>query len=198
MSSGRLILASASPQRQSLLKEAGYTFSVHPAHLNERALEAEAMAAGLAPDQVALRLAIAKADAIAEQFPDDLVLAADTVVAIGDQPLGKPADAEQAKWMLSLLSGSTHHVVTGVSVVCRKSGHRASACVSSTVSFRPLSERDIDDYVRTNAWEGKAGGYGLQNNDHFVLRADGCQTNIVGLPMTTTIKLLQDAGLKRR
>jgi septum formation protein len=148
----------------------------------------------MTPPQVALHLAIAKADAVAEQFPNDLILAADTVVAIGDQPLGKPADAEQAKWMLTLLSGSTHHVVTGVSIVCRQSNHRATATVSSQVSFRPLSEKDIDAYVQTNAWEGKAGGYGLQNNDHFVLRAEGCQTNIVGLPMTTTIKLLKEAG----
>src|SRR5271154_6121624 len=125
----RLILASASPRRQSLLRDAGYTLVVYPSNLDERSLEEP----GILPADLAMRLAIAKAAAVSEQFPNDVVLAADTVVAFGDQAIGKPEDAEDARGMLSLLAGTTHLVITAVVVRRQSTGHQAVASVTSAV-----------------------------------------------------------------
>jgi septum formation protein len=191
-SSPRLILASASPRRQSLLRDAGYDPVVHPSNLDEASLEEP----GILPADLAMRLAIAKAAAVSERFPDDVVLAADTVVAFGDQAIGKPEDAEDARNMLSLLAGTTHLVITAVAVQRRTTEHLAAISVTSAVRMRPLTAAQIDRYIATDAWVGKAGGYGIQDKDPFVERMTGCQTNIVGLPMTTTQRLLRDAGIK--
>jgi septum formation protein len=192
--SPQLVLASGSPRRQSLLSEAGYVFRVHPSNVDERAEEK----GGLLPADLALRLAIAKCQAVAEQFPDDVVLAADTVVAFGDLSLGQPADADHARKILSLLAGTTHIVITAVAVVRQATGYRETARVMSAVHMRSLSAEQIDRYVATEAWRGKAGGYGIQDNDPFVQRQTGCLTNIVGLPMSTTRRLLDAAGVPRK
>jgi nucleoside triphosphate pyrophosphatase len=184
-----LILASASPRRQSLLAEAGISFTVHPADLDEKSFEKP----GVMPAELAQQLAIAKANAVAQIYPDHLVLGADTVVGLGREILGKPEDEPHALRMLTSLSGSTHQVITGVALVCRRDNYYAAECVISTVQMRPLSPREIADYVATQAWRGKAGGYGLQDNDAFVVCISGCPTNVVGLPMTTTQSMLAAA-----
>jgi len=189
MQSRALILASASPRRQSFLAEAGIAFTVHPADLDEKSFEKP----GIKPADLAQQLAIAKADAVAQIYPDHLILAADTVVGLGHQILGKPEDEPHALQMLTSLSGSTHEVITGVALVCRSTNYRATECVISTVQMRPLTPREIADYVATQAWRGKAGGYGLQDNDAFVVCISGCPTNVVGLPMTTTRRMLAAA-----
>ena len=130
----RLILASASPRRQSLLREAGYEFLVHPADLDESAL---ADGASLSPDELSAYLARAKAEAVAAKFPEDIVLAADTIVALNAQMLGKPADADDARRILSLLSGSTHRVITGLAIL-----HRAAGVVLCPIPFLPPSKCD--------------------------------------------------------
>jgi septum formation protein len=188
----RLVLASASPRRQSLLTEAGYEFTVHPSQVDERALEKP----GMLPADLALRLAIAKGEAVADQFPSDVVLAADTVVAFGDLALGQPPDAGAARRMLRLLESTTHLVITAITVIHQSIGHRSTARVMSAVRMNALTNEQIDRYVETGLWRGKAGGYGIQDNDPFVERMTGCHTNIVGLPMTTTKRLLADAGIK--
>jgi septum formation protein len=190
----RLILASASPRRQSLLSEAGYTFEVHPSDVDERAAERP----GILPSDLVVYLAISKANAVREKFPDDVVLAADTVVAFGDQILGKPKDAQHARWMLSLLESTTHLVITGVAVVRHADGPDdapKTAKVMSAVRMRPLPADWINAYVAGGKWEGNAGGYGIQDDDPFVERITGCQTNIVGLPMTTVKRLLAERGI---
>jgi len=186
----RLILASASPRRQSLLREAGYEFEVHPADLNE-----ESFGQGLLPGDLAYKLAIAKAESVGAKFPNEVILAADTVVAFGDQPLGKPADAQAAKKMLSLLEGTTHILITGVAVFRQADGMFKSSRVLSAVRMNSLTQKQIDEYVAGNQWQGKAGGYGIQDPDPFVSRITGCHTNIVGLPMKTTAKLLDLFGI---
>lgn len=186
----RLILASASPRRQQLLREAGYDFVVRPAHVNE-----EDYPPGTLPSNLAQLLAVRKANAVAPQFPDDVVLAADTVVAFGDRPLGKPVDAADARRTLELLSGTTHIVITGVAVVRLAANHAAATRVMSAVRMRPLLPDEIASYVATNEWQGKAGGYGIQDQDPFVTRIAGCHTNIVGLPMTETRRLLAASGI---
>jgi septum formation protein len=186
----RLILASASPRRQTLLREAGYEFVAQPPNVDE-----ETLGRGLAPIELAVHLATTKAEAIAAERPDDVVLAADTVVAFGDMPLGKPADAGQARRMLELLAGTTHIVITGVAVVHRGEGFFAARRVLSAVHMKPLTAAQIDQYIAGGNWRGKAGGYGIQDPDPFVQRLAGCQTNIVGLPMTTTRQMLAAAGI---
>jgi septum formation protein len=193
MPNARLILASASPRRLSLLREAGFSPIVHPSNLDERAFELP----GILPAELATRLALAKAQAVAEEFTEDVVLGADTVVAFGDQFIGKPADAADARRIITLLAGTTHLVITGVAVVCRSADHRASACIMSAVRMRLLSSAQIEAHVASRAWEGKAGGYGIQDQDPFVDRLTGCLTNIVGLPIKTTVKLLAAAGIEK-
>jgi septum formation protein len=187
----RLILASASPRRQELLSAAGYVFEIHPADIDEDDHPP------LPPGQLAEFLAVRKAAVITERFPDDVVLAADTVVAVADQILGKPADEQAAVQMLQLLSGSTHQVITGICVEHR-AGHRLqSAQVTSTVVMKELSSGEIERYVRGGQWRGKAGGYGIQDqaSELFITRTAGSHSNIMGLPMEMVIELLAAAGI---
>lgn len=191
MAASRLILASASPRRQELLREAGYTFTVYPADLDEAAFARR----NLLPAELAVELAIAKADAVAASHPDAVILAADTVVAFGDQVLGKPRNAVHAREMLQLLAGTTHLVMTGIAVV-HAGGHFARhQCIRSAVRMRLLTRAEIDAYVAGNQWQGKAGGYGIQDPDPFVIRLTGSHSNIVGLPMAATRELLEAAGI---
>ncbi|MGD0769848.1 MAG: Maf family protein [Tepidisphaeraceae bacterium] len=190
---GRLILASASPRRQELLREAGYEFLSYPADVDEAAIARQRP--NLSPEDLAAHLAGVKARMLADRFPDDVVLAADTVVAKEAEILGKPLDANDARRILTLLSGTTHRVITGVAVVSRRNALMVSESVASTVEMRPLSSPEIETYIATNQWHGKAGAYGIQDPDPFVTRVAGCATNIVGLPMTTTARLLRAARI---
>lgn len=148
------------------------------------------------PGDVAELLARLKADAVAPRFADDVVLAADTVVEFAGTALGKPTDASDAARMLRLLSGTVHSVITGLAVVRLTTNYSRHTRVLSTVHMRDLTDQEIAGYVATHQWEGKAGGYGIQDPEPFVTRVHGCQTNIVGLPMTTTAELLADAGIQ--
>ena len=190
MHSPRLILASASPRRQELLRQAGYDFQVQPSGIDEQDVPPN-----LAPGDLAEYLARQKANAVSANFADDVVLAADTIVAFAGHVLGKPSDAADARRMLRLLSGTVHEVVSGVAVVRASANFSRHARVVSAVHMRDLNDREIDDYVASRQWEGKAGGYGIQDPDPFVTRTSGCHTNIVGLPMTTTTDLLAEAGI---
>lgn len=197
----RLYLASRSPQRQKLLRDAGFAFEIDPADVDE-----EDYPRGMLPSAVVVQLAKVKLKAVSDRHPDDVVLAADTVVAFGDQILGKPLDAEHARQMLRLLAGTTHLAITGVAVGRVVTGFQRAERIMSAIRMRPLSEKEIQDYVETGAWQGKAGGYGIQDADFhagilpagtqpFVQRIAGCHTNIVGLPMKLSAKLLEAAGV---
>jgi septum formation protein len=186
----QLVLASRSPRRQALLRDAGYAFVIDPADIEEDDYPPDML-----PAELALQLARGKAHAVAARRPDDVVLGADTVVAFGDRILGKPEDTDDAREMLRLLSGTTHIVITGVSVARRNRGFAQDQRVMSAVHMRTMSDKEIDQYVETGLWRGKAGGYGIQDNDPFVRRMAGCHTNIVGLPMSATKTLLASAGI---
>ena len=198
-----LVLASGSPRRRDLLAAAGYAFDVDPADVDE-----SSHPEGLLPAELAVYLAGKKADAVASRHPGRVVLGADTVVAFGDRALGKPADADDAGRMLRLLAGTTHVVVTGVAVrrvpVPGEPGdagrsHAADDRVMTAVHMRALTPSEVNAYVLSGRWEGKAGGYGLQDEagkpDPFVTSQSGCRTNVVGLPMTTTARMLAEAGV---
>ena len=186
----RLVLASASPRRAELLRQAGFDFVIHPSNVDE-----DDFPAGLLPTNLASFLAEQKARAVSKEFPEDAVLGADTVVAFGDKSLGKPADAKEARDMLELLSCTTHLVITGVAVNCIASDFLRRSRVMSAVRMRYLTAEEIERYVASDLWRGKAGGYGIQDQDPFVVRTAGCHTNIVGLPMKLTASLLKEAGI---
>ncbi len=204
MSQGpRLILASASPRRRQLLEEAGYRFQVEPANVDEEALAANAEALRL-PEA----LATAKAEAVAGALANRpvVILAADTVVyGAGGELLGKPVDHEDARRMMRTLSGSLHQVVTGFCCLRSEDGARRSGMVRSDVLMRVLTEAEIEAYVASGDWEGKAGGYGIQDTpglaigagDPFIEGITGELTNIVGLPMPQVIDALEGLGVRR-
>jgi len=186
----RLILASASPQRKKLLDDAGYEFTIYPAEIDE-----SSFARSILPAELAQQLSKAKAEKVAPTFPDAVVLGADTVVAFGDLTLGKPTDAADAAKMIELLAGTTHIVITGVTVICTEMNFYRSARVMSAVRMKALTPKEIQRYVESGDWHGKAGGYGIQDKDPFVERVRGDHENIVGLPMKKTRQLLEEAGI---
>lgn len=187
----RLILASASPRRRALLREAGFEFEVIPADLDE-----ESIAIDATPPERAMRLADAKALHISRLHPDAVILAADTLVVFGDQVIGKPRDASHARKILMTLEGTTHIVATGVSVRRLSTKHVAVNRALSAVRMRRLGGAEIEKYLRTEEWRGKAGAYGIQDKDPFVIRMTGSQSNIVGLPMALAREMLAAAGIK--
>ena len=143
-------------------------------------------------------LANAKAGVVAKGYADDVTLGSDTVVALGNELLGKPVDAADARQMLAKLSGTTHRVITGVAVIQPATGFHRSTTVISSVRMRPLTTDEIERYVAGGQWQGKAGGYGIQDDDPFVINMGGSLTNIVGLPMEETAELLLAAGISPR
>lgn len=184
----RLVLASASPRRLDLLAQAGLAPGrVAPADVDETPLPREL------PRPCALRLARAKAEAVVAA-PGEVVLAADTIVAVGRRMLGKPGDAAEAAAFLSLLSGRRHRVVTGIALCA--DGLCRTRAVETAVRFRRLTPVEIDTYVATGEWMGKAGGYGIQGRAAaFIPWIGGSHANVVGLPLVETLALLSSTGL---
>ena len=184
----RLILASASPRRLDLLARIGVTpDEVAPADIDE------IVAKGELPKPHALRLAQEKAAAVAARFPDDLVLAADTVVAVGRRILPKVEDEATLRACMKLLSGRRHRVMTGVALVFP--GGRRSRVVETMIAMKRLSREEIDFYASHGEWRGKAGGYALQGyGEVYVRHIAGSYSNVVGLPLAETRHLLKSAG----
>jgi septum formation protein len=186
-----LILASSSPRRLALLRQVG----VNPDRIAAPAVDETPLPRELPRDHV-LRLAAAKAADVAAR-PDSAgayVLAADTVVACGRRILGKADDASTAERFLRLLSGRRHRVYTGVGVVA-PDGRRAVRAVMTMVRFKRLCEREIAAYLASGEWQGKAGGYAIQGRaEAFIPSINGSWSNVVGLPLATTLDLLQGLG----
>ena len=182
----RIVLGSASPRRAELLRAAGIEFDVTHADVDE------SIHPGELPDVYVRRVAEAKARAVGAREPNRLVLAADTTVVIDDVMLGKPADDQDAKRMLSLLSGRTHEVLTAVAV-SRGGMSRALVEVQRTkVAFAPLTQFEIDWYVATGEPRDKAGAYAIQGYaSRFVTRIDGSYSNVVGLPVALVYEMLK-------
>lgn len=189
--SGHLILASASPRRLELLGQIGIVpFRIEPADLNETPHHREL------PTDYAIRLAQDKATAVASRFPGAYILAADTVVAVGRRILGKPRDVTEARAFLQLLSGRRHQVIGGIAVVDPE-GRVHSRTTTSVVRFRRLSESDIASYLAGDEWRDKAGGYAIQGHAAvFVAFISGSYSNIVGLPLFETARLLAGVGFR--
>jgi septum formation protein len=185
----RLILASASPRRRELLTQAGYTFEVRPAHIDEDLrLDEE-------PITYVVRLARDKARAVfaAVNDPDAIVLGADTTVTLDSHILAKPEDAADAARMLRMLSGRTHRVITGVAVATAKGTEVAAEATG--VQFLTLSDEEIAAYVATGEPMDKAGAYGIQGlAAKWIPRVEGCYFNVVGLPLALVSAMLDAAS----
>ena len=186
----RLILASASPRRLELLRQiAVKPDAVVPADVAEEAERDEL------PPRLAARLAAAKADAVFAQHPDAVVLGADTVVACGRRILPKAETKDDARRCLQLLSGRRHRVHGGI-VVIAPGGRRAARLVTTAVFFKRLTDHEIDAYLDSGEWSGKAGGYAIQGRAAAFVRAiNGSYSNVVGLDLFAATALLRGAGL---
>jgi septum formation protein len=184
-----LVLASASPRRKELLRNAGFIFEVEPADIPEDALAGETAKA------CAERLAREKALAVARRHPHDVVLGADTVVVVDGQHdgqlLGKPSDAKDAARMLRLLSGREHQVITGV---CLVAGGKVSVASETTlVTVSEIPDQDITDYVASGEPMDKAGAYAIQGiASRWIPRIEGDYSNVVGLPVALVFRMLRE------
>jgi septum formation protein len=185
----RLILASASPRRLELLAQVGITpDQIDPADIDESAGKDEA------PGPLARRLAEAKAASVAARHGDAFVLGADTVVGVGRRIIGKPADGDEARRFLKLLSGRRHRVYGGICVIA-PDGRKARRLIDTMVRFKRLTDGEIDAYLATGEWDGKAGGYAIQGHAAaFVPAINGSYTNVVGLDVAAASAMLTGLG----
>jgi len=192
-SSAPLILASASPRREELLSQIGIIpDQIIPADIDETQHKGEL------PKDLALRLAVEKARAIAAHYPHAFILGADSVVACGRLVLDKPKGADDARRILQHLSGRRHKVYGGIAVIAPNGTLRKTVCIS-TVSFRPLSPKEVDFYISSHEWAGKAGGYAIQGlAAGYIKFLSGSQSNVVGLSLYDTLKLLTASGYERK
>lgn len=202
-----LVLASASPRRQELLLNAGISFAVQPADVDETPLKDEA------PRECAERLARAKALTVSQSRPHDAVLGADTIVVVDETILGKPVDAEDAARMLRTLSGRAHRVITGVCLIkpvpsTQHPGPRRTSSErddnrnenlhlgseTTLVTMSEISEKEILDYVATGEPMDKAGAYAIQGiASRWIPRIEGDYSNVVGLPVALVYRMLRDS-----
>ena len=182
-----VILASTSPRRRELLHKVVEKFDVCAP-----ALEQEVLDQSLDLPQALEKLALQKAESVANHFPEAIVIGADTIVCKDGELLGKPADGTEATHMLEALSGETHEVITAVAVVCHASEQIRTTHGLSHVTFRPLSAADIADYIATGEPLDKAGAYGIQGEGgKFVTKLEGDFDNVVGLPTALMAELLE-------
>jgi septum formation protein len=188
-----LVLASASPRRRELLKNAGIPFIVQPSEIPELPREGEA------PQACAERLAREKALDVFRQRPQDFVLGADTIVIVGGQILGKPRDVVDAARILRLLSGRTHQVITGVCLIGPdrkgRSSLRDTRSETTLVTMSELSDEDIQSYVATGEPLDKAGAYAIQGiASRWISRIEGDYFNVMGLPVSLVYRMLRENG----
>jgi septum formation protein len=184
-----LVLASASPRREELLRQIGLEFEVVPSNADEP------VPAGLAPGTLAEQLALEKARTVAARRSEGLVIGADTVVALDERVLDKPGNPDEARETLRALSGREHQVTTGVAVVDASTGEARSDRVTTRVRFACLTEELIDRYVASGEPMDKAGAYGIQGGGALLIEGiSGCYTNVVGLPLRRLAELLREFG----
>lgn len=187
----KFILASGSPRRAKLLTEAGIEFDIVTPEVEET------FDPGLSPAQNAMRVAMLKADWVALRRPDALTLAADTIVILNGEIMGKPEDQKHAREMLARLSGKEHEVITGVAIVHIDSKVRWSTTDSSRVRLAEISPEEIEKYVSQGEPMDKAGAYAIQGEaSRWVLGHKGSYTNIIGLPMEKVNQALSELGFK--
>ena len=185
-----LILASASPRRLELLKRISITpDKIIPADIDESVLKNET------PRNYALRVALGKAKKIAQDFPNDYVLSADTVVSVGRRILPKAETEEDARMCLELLSGRNHDVITAIVLI--HNGKVSKRAPITKLKFKPLSKTEFENYIASKEWFGKAGGYGIQGiAGSFSMHLNGSWESVMGLPLYETKSMLDGMGYR--
>jgi len=185
------ILASASPRREDLLNQLGLSFQVMPGDVEEESIHAGS------PRRLVEQLAYLKARSVSLREPRLPVLGADTVVALRGKILGKPKSPRQAAAMLARLQGRSHRVYTGVALVHGLTGRAAVGSAMTRVWMRPLTALEIQSYVASGEPRDKAGSYGIQGKGGGLISGiDGCYFNVVGLPLTLTVRILREFGVE--
>jgi septum formation protein len=187
-----LVLASASPRRLELLRQVGIEPDlVDPADIDETPLKDET------PRRLVARLALGKAQAVADRRAGAYVLAADTIVAVGRRILNKPTDEADARRMLDLVSGRAHRVLTGVAVIAPE-GRVGQRLSETRLQFKRLTKGEIDAFIASGEWRDAAGGYKIhQRAGAFCLSLSGSFTGVVGLPLYESLALLEGLGYRR-
>lgn len=181
----KLILASKSPRRRYLLKQAGLDFSVIPSNIDEGLYQC------LNPENYVKTIAESKANDISAKYPENWVIGADTVVVIDNSILGKPETKNQARRMLKQLSGKSHFVLTGYCICCKSKREIFSDVIKTEVLFKNLSHKEIEWYINTDEPFDKAGAYAIQGLGTFLVKSiKGSYTNVVGLPVCEIIEFL--------
>jgi len=169
----------------------GIPYEVCPADIDEASL----LTSSARPEDLAHRIALAKAEAIAHLRPEAHVLAADTIVCLGRHIFGKPSDDKEARDMLHALRGKPHRVVTGIALLPPRPADPIVAHVNTSVLMRPYSDEEIDAYIATGSPMDKAGAYGIQDTDfHPAAPVNGCYFNVVGLPLCAASEMLRQVG----
>jgi septum formation protein len=184
-------LASASPRRRELLEKIGLVFKVDPSDYPED------LNSILKPEELVMKISQNKARAVASKYPDALIIAGDTVGVIGKHIVGKPHTGPEAIAMLKFLSGRSHRVITGLSVMDSKSGKIVSRTVQTRVYFRKLTESEVRRYVATGEPLDKAGAYAIQGlGSLLVEKINGDYYNVMGLPLNVLSQILQEFAVK--
>lgn len=184
--SKKIILASNSPRRKQLLEQIGFVFDVIPSDVDEDNV--------IHHDQLKNieALALHKAQDVVKKVQEGIIIAADTQILINGEAIGKPADRADALNMLSMMSGKTHKVITGVAILDAQTGQKETWVETTLVTFCELSLDEINTYLDSSEYEGKAGAYGIQGKAAvFVEKIDGCYFNVVGLPLSKLMQKLR-------
>ena len=189
----KLILASRSPRRRGLLAEAGYRFEVRP----PRPRAESGLLSGESPADLVARLAYQKAADVAGEVDEGLVLGCDTVAECDGRILGKPADEDHARRMLQTLSGRRHRVFTGLCLWEVPRGRPVVRVAVTTLRMDRLTQSQLDDYLHSGQWDGKAGAFGYQDRLGWVHVVEGSESNVVGLPMELLAEMLDEIARGR-
>ena len=185
----KIILASGSPRRRKILSEMGYDFETVSADINETIIPGES------PADHVLRLSAVKAETIAKKYPRDLIIGADTAVVLHENILGKPSSEDEAFEMLGRLSGRTHTVFTGLTLIIRDKNIKRSDYDRADVTFNDLSENQIREYIKSGEPLDKAGSYGIQGMGSFLVKSrSGEIDTVVGFPSRLFMKMYKEVG----
>jgi septum formation protein len=185
-----IILASNSPRRRELLHQVGLSFIIDPTEVDEQ------IRPGESPESYVVRVALDKARAAASRAASGIIIAADTIVVLGDAILGKPADSRDAERMLTLLSGRVHDVISGLALINAAEEKTATGTSLTRVRFRDLSRNEIVSYIKSGEPLDKAGAYGIQGKGALLVKKiEGCYFNVVGLPLSLLGEMLRNFGI---
>ncbi|MEK7130463.1 MAG: Maf family protein, partial [Patescibacteria group bacterium] len=186
----KIILASTSPRRKELLRQIGLDFEVVPSDFEED------MSQKLSNKDLVMTLALGKAKAVADKFKKGIVIGADTFVVYGGKRIGKPKDKNDARKMLRLLSGKTMKIYSGLAVIDVQNKKELLDCEVALVKMSKLSNKEIDDYIKTGEPLDKAGAFAVQGiGDVFIEKISGCYSSVVGLPLRSLYKNLKKLGI---